>query len=227
MKEQKSSNKSYVWGLMLGIIALTAVCLVEQVLKPPYFVKSAVKLLCFGGAVVLHALLTRQGIREVIRLHKPKSLRKLILFIIMFFLGIGILFLIFKSRIDLSSIRESLIAKEGLTKKNCFFVFAYIIVVNSFLEEAFFRGFLSGLIPNRKIGFSVSALLFSLYHIGIIGNWFNPFLLAFCIAGLAVVALCLQFLSERFGSVAASWIVHASANVAINTIGALLIFEVL
>lgn len=227
MMERKQSGKIWIAGLVLAAAALTVVFLTEQIIKPGYWIKSAVKVASFGGAVLVYVLLCKKKLYDVINLHKPKSIRKLLVCIAMFFVGIIVLFLIFRSRIDLASIRQSLVTKEGLTRKNCFFVFAYIIIVNSFLEEAFFRGFLSGIIPNKKAGFTVSALLFSLYHIGIIGNWFHPLILILCIVGLAAVGLFLQFLSERYRSVAAGWIVHASANVAINTIGALLIYEVL
>ena len=220
-------KKMRIAGGMIALVALGIVLYTEQVIKPVYFIKSAVKVASFGGAVLLYALLSGQKLREIIRLHKPKKLGGLIACIALFFLGIGVLFLLFRSQLDLASIRESLVTKEGLTKRNCFFVFAYIILVNSFLEESFFRGFVSGLIPNRKVGFPVSAVLFSLYHIGIIGGWFHPAILALCIAGLAVVALFLQYLLERYHSVVASYLVHASANVAINTIGALMIFNIL
>ena len=203
-------KKMRIAGGVIVLVALGIVLYTEQVIKPVYFIKSAVKVASFGGAVLLYALLSGQKLRDIIRLHKPKKL-----------------FLLFRSQLDLASIRESLVTKEGLTKRNCFFVFAYIILVNSFLEESFFRGFVSGLIPNRKVGFPVSAVLFSLYHIGIIGGWFHPAILALCIAGLAVVALFLQYLLERYHSVVASYLVHASANVAINTIGALMIFNIL
>ena len=56
---------------------------------------------------------------------------------------------------------------------------------------------------------------------------FNVFIFALCIIGLALVGLFFQWLSGKFKTIAASWMVHASANVAINVIGALLIFEVL
>ncbi len=227
MKERTNNRKIWIAGLILTAVALTIVFFTEQVLKPGYWIKSAVKVASFGGAILLYVLLSKKKPCEVINLHKPKSIRKLLLCIALFFVGIIVLFLLFKSRIDMASIRQSLVTKEGLTRKNCFFVFAYIIIVNSFLEEAFFRGFLSGIIPNKKAGYPVSALLFSLYHIGIIGSWFHPLILLLCIVGLAAVGLFLQFLSVRYRSVAAGWIVHASANVAINTIGALLIFEVL
>lgn len=220
-------NKMRVAGGAIAIAALLIVMYTEQFIRPAYFTKSAVKVVSFAGAVILYAVISGRKMREIIRFQKPKKLGGLIACIALFFLGIGVLFIIFRNQLDLASIRRSLVEKEGLTKGNCFFVFGYIILVNSFLEESFFRGFFSGLVPNRKLGWTVSAVLFSLYHIGIIGGWFHPAILCLCIVGLAAVGLFLQFLLERYHSVVASYIVHASANVAINTIGALMIFHVL
>ena len=73
----------------------------------------------------------------------------------------------------------------------------------------------------------ISAVLFSLYHIGIFVTWFSVPLFILCVAGLAGVGLFLQWVSEKFRSIAASYVVHASANISINVIGALLIFGVI
>ena len=53
---------------------------------------------------------------------------------------LALTFLLTRNYLDLASIRRNLMTKERLTKENCLFVFAYIATVNSFLEEAFFRG---------------------------------------------------------------------------------------
>ena len=171
--------------------------------------------------------MVKKKVTEVINLHKIKKVGVLLGCIALFFLGIGILFLIFKNTINLESIRQSLVSKEGLTKENCLFAFAYIIFINSFLEEAFFRGFISGMLGNIIWGYVVSAVLFSIYHIGIIGGWFNPLVFIICVVGLAIVGLFLQWVSSHFKTILASYLVHASANVAINIIGALLLFGVL
>ncbi|MBR3040811.1 MAG: CPBP family intramembrane metalloprotease [Lachnospiraceae bacterium] len=223
----KRKKSTIINGCIIALLALALVFLTEQVLQPGYWVKAAIKAAAFIGAIVIYTFHSGKKFLDVINLHKPKKIGILILCILVFFVGIGVLFFLLRNQIDLSSIKESLMTKERLTKKNCLFVFVYIICVNSFLEEAFFRGFLARMIPNKWVGAIISALLFSVYHIGIVGTWFNVFIFALCIIGLALVGLFLQWLSGKFKTIAASWMVHASANVAINVIGALLIFEVL
>ena len=137
------------------------------------------------------------------------------------------LFFIFKNQIEWSGIKESLVGKEGFTRQNCLFAFAYIIIFNSFLEEAFFRGFLSGIFTKKWVGYIISAVLFSAYHIGIVGGWFTIPIFLICIFGLVLVALFLQWLNNHYKTIVANWLVHASANIAINIIGTLLIFEIL
>ena len=214
-------------GLIVAFIAVTIVFVTEQVFQAGYLIKTIVKVISFMGAVGLYCGITKSRFTDVIRLHKLKNIKPIIIWMLFFFVGMTAAFFIFKRFIDLDGIRESLIAKENLTKSNCLFVFAYIILCNSFLEESFFRGFLSGIFPNKLVGTIVSAAVFSVYHIGIFVTWFNPFIFAICIVGLAAVGVFLQWLSGKFESILASYITHACANVVLNIIGALMIFEVI
>lgn len=223
MKEKNAK----ILCIVLAIAVLALAFFVEQVIQPGYLIKSIIKVCSFGGVICLYSALAKKNILDVINLHKPRKIGILIGCIALFFVGIGILFMIFTSQINWDGVRESLVTKEGLTRQNCFFVFGYIIVVNSFLEEAFFRGFFPGLFKNKLVGSITSALLFSAYHIGIIGSWFNVLVFLVCIIGLAFVGLFLQWLSNKYETIVADWMVHASANIAINVIGALLIFEIL
>ncbi len=220
----------FLTGLSLALLAILIVFLTEQFLKPPYAVKSAVKVFCFMGAMLLYCKLTNRKFCDAVNFHRIKNARPILVCMLFFFAGTAAAFLLFRGFLDLDGIRRSLMVKEGLTKRNCIFVFLYIILCNSFLEESFFRGFVTGLFKdfrNKKVGRIVSAVLFSLYHIGIFAAWFSPFIFLLCIVGLALVGLFLQWLSERHGSILASTVTHACANVAIDIIGALLIFEVL
>ncbi|MCR5067932.1 MAG: CPBP family intramembrane metalloprotease [Erysipelotrichaceae bacterium] len=220
-------NRRALAGLFLALTAIAAVAITEQFIKPGYVIKSVIKLVCFSGAIILYSVISQKKAADVIFLRPLSNPRPLIFSVLFCFFGMGLAFLIFRSQLDLANIRDNLMAKENLTKENCLYVFTYIIVVNSFLEEAFFRGFTAHLFENRKLSFSLSAVLFALYHIGIVASWFNPLIFLVCIGGLALVGLFLQWLAESFGTLKASWIAHASANVAINIIGALLIFGIL
>ena len=61
----------------------------------------------------------------------------------------------------------------------------------------------------------------------IIGSWFNVLIFMICVIGLTLVGLFLQWVEHHFKTIIANWMVHASANIAINVIGTLLIFEIL
>lgn len=220
-------NKQKFVGIALALAALIIVFVTEQVLQPTYFLKSAIKAVAFMGAILLYCKLMHQKFTDVISLHKVKNIKPILVYMLCFLVGTAVIFFAFKNYIDLQSIKQNLIAKENLTKGNCLFVFLYIIVCNSFLEESFFRGFVSGVLDNKRIGYVISAVLFSLYHIGIFITWFNPFIFALCIAGLTAVGLFLQWLVQKYESILASYITHACANIAINIVGALLIFELI
>lgn len=226
-KKRISERQKLVIGLILAFIAVTIVFITEQVFKAGYAVKTVVKVISFMGAIGLYCAITGKRFIDVIRLRRIKNIKPIIIWMVFFFAGMTAAFFIFRRFIDLGSIRESLIAKENLTKSNCLFVFAYIILCNSFLEESFFRGFYSGIFPNKRVGTVCSAVVFSLYHIGIFVTWFSPFIFIICIAGLTAVGIFLQWLSDKFESILASYITHACANVVLNIIGALMIFEVI
>lgn len=227
MYESKKSATFKIIGIILAVISVAAVFITEQIIKPGYWIKSAIKLVSFIGAIVIYSLLSKKRITDTINLRRLKKAWVLVICMFAFFIGTAILFFVLKDYIDLGSIRQSLIQKENLTKENCIFVFIYIIIFNSFLEESFFRGFVAHLFDNIKLGDLIASLLFSAYHIGIFVTWFSPAIFILCILGLALVGLFLQWLSEKFESIAASYITHACANIAINIIGALLIFEII
>lgn len=220
-------GKRRFFGLLLALLGLLVVFLVEQLLQPSYWVKTAWKAGAFLGAIALYGAISKQSLREIIGLHKITRARELLLGMLFFFGGIVLLFVCFRGQLDLNGIKQSLTQKEKLTRQNCLLVFGYIIVCNAFLEEAFFRGFLFRLFAKKKTGALVSAVLFSLYHIGIFITWFNPFLFVLCVLGLVAVGLFLQWIAARYQSIAASYLIHACANLGINTIGALLIFGLL
>ena len=217
-----TDRKKTAYGLVLSIGAVILMTLVEKVLAPSYAVKSLLKVLCFAGSILLYCVIFHEDVKNVIFLYR-KKLPKLIYILMIgtYLFMIGAYFL-FKDKIDLSSIRESLFEKEGLSRDNFLFIFSYIILVNSFLEEAFFRGFILHIFRGKS-GSLFSAFLFSLYHIGIMSSWFHPLIFVICILGLMVAGLFLEEIKKRSGTLLGNWIVHGFANLAINTIATFMI----
>ena len=217
-------------GLILAVIALAVITYVEMVVRPSYFIKSAVKMCILLAAAGAYCIFTGSSFLKTIRLKKIRIPRRLVLVMAAAYVGFIIVFLLFRGFLDLGSIRQSLMTKEGLTRGNCIFIFIYIIVINSFLEEMFFRGFVYSVSESsfgKKGAYIISALLFAFYHIGIVSGWMSAFLLIMCIAGLAIIGAVLQYISVRCESIAISWLIHGCANLAINTVGFLLIFDMI
>ncbi len=219
--------KYSVLFIVFTVVSLVFFYFVERIIQPEYFVKSIIKAGIICGLIISYSFMTHKNLREVISLHKPEKIGILVAYCFAVIIVIGLIIFLFRNQIDWSGIRRSLVEREGLNEKNTFFVYLYIVVVNSFLEEALFRGFIPKLFTKRKAGWIVSAVLFAFYHIGIVGSWFNILIFILCIAGMCIAGLILQWLCEKYKSLAASYMVHASANMCINMVGNLLLLGIL
>lgn len=220
--------RQIVLPITAAVLYIAVMLLVEQYLQPAYFIKSLIKLALTAALIGGACAIEGRGLAETLFWRPMKPAKGLFLLMAAMFAGVLLGFFLLRGQLDLGLIRERLMAKEGLTKGNCLFVFAYIIAVNSFLEEAFFRGFLGHAFPEklqRPWGILFAALSFAVYHIGILDSWMNAGMLLLMTAGLAAVGAVLQIICDRFGSVRASWLVHACANLAINAIGFMVIWE--
>ena len=225
MTENRNSETKPLTGLILGIAAVMIMTLIERVIVPGYWIKSLFKLLVFFGAVTIYCVISKKNLKTVLHITDKKPSKKLIIFMIGVYLFIIAAFLIFRKQLDLLNIRDKLFAKEHLSRENFWIVFLYIIVVNSFLEESFFRGFLFQSIKPSGIilAYLISGFLFAVYHIGIVANWFHPAIFILCIVGLMGAGIFLQYIEQQNDNLIASWLVHAFANMAINTIGTIMI----
>lgn len=214
--------------MLSAIIFIVCMTLTEQLFAPPYFIKSVIKLLLTLTLIGIGTALSQIGLRESVRLRKMQKAGKLIVFMIAVIPTVLLGFMLLRGFLDLPTIRQNLMQKEQLTKENCLYVFAYITLVNSFLEEAFFRGFLTEAFRRadmQKSGTLLSALAFAVYHLGIVDSWLSVPMLLLCMAALFGAALFLQAICDHYESVKASWLVHGCANLAINAVGILLIFR--
>lgn len=200
-------------------LACIAMAFVETVLCPGYWVKALIRILLFGGAIAAYALRFRS--RELRSLFHGASLRSALLLAMGAFCVLLGGFALLRPFIDLTAIAAGLGAGQNITADNFPLVALYICVVNSLLEELFFRGF-SFLILRRHLNPTAaclfSAAAFSLYHVSILSGWFSLWLFCLLLGGLFLCGLLFNWLDRR-GSLWPSWLLHASANAAINTIG--------
>ena len=214
--------------VLAAVIFLAGMLLTEQLLAPPYLIKSLIKLLLTVTLIGTGTALSKVSLKESIRFRPMQNAGKLIVIMIAVIPAVLLGFWLLRGFLVPQAIRENLMRKEQLTKENCLFVFAYIALVNSFLEESFFRGFLTEGFRRAempKAGRICSALAFAVYHLGIVDSWLSLPMLLVCIAALFGAALFLQAICDHYDSVKASWLVHGCANLAINAVGILLIFR--
>ena len=97
----------------------------------------------------------------------------------------------------------------------------YIVIINAGLEEWYFRGF--GYLRLRHLlskqwAIAISATLFSAYHVALMAGLFPWPLYWTLVAGLVGVGAVFCWLDEQTGSLWPSFVVHASANLAMNLV---------
>ena len=74
----------------------------------------------------------------------------------------------------------------------------------------------------RKLAYLFSAIMFALYHVAMMIDWFSIGLYFLIIMGLMLGGLIFNYLNEKNETIYVSWITHMFANFAINTVGFIL-----
>jgi membrane protease YdiL (CAAX protease family) len=204
-----------------------AVTLIDAFIHPNYFVKIPIKIVFFLALPMLFFVKNREAFSDFKKLFvfRKSGILKA------FLLGIGVYavivggFLLTKNIIDYSNVTSNLTDGMGITASNFIYVSLYISLMNSFLEEFFFRGF--GFITlkkytTRKVAYIFSSVLFAIYHVGMLVGMFEFWALLLLLFGLIIGGCIFNFLNELNDNVYPSWFVHMFANFAINTVGFIL-----
>ena len=224
-------NKKKIYILISILIFSLVVCLIDAVIHPNYFVKIPIKIVFFLVLPILFFLFNKSDISEFKKLFvfkKKGFLTSIALGIAVFVVIMGG-YLLTKNLIDYSNVTTSLTESMGITADNFIYVAFYIAIINSFLEEFFFRGY--GFITlkkysSRKFAYSFSSGVFAVYHIGMLIGMFNIGALLLLLAGLVAGGCIFNYLNELNDNIYSSWFVHMFANFAINTVG-LILFGIL
>lgn len=218
-------KKSVTAIFILVILGCLIMAWVDSILSPNYAIKSTIKLILFLLIPVSYALIDQNtSFRKLFKLKNGKKAFPIALGIGVYCFILGSYFLI-GPYFDFSNITATLESSIGVSKSNFIFVALYISIINSLLEEFFFRGFaflsLKKVI-SRKVAYVFSAGAFSLYHVAIMTSWFSPLLFIIIIISLFIAGLLFNWVNEKSNTIYPSWMIHLSANLAINTIGFIL-----
>lgn len=203
-------------AICCGIMAL-----VDAVVQPPYFIKSAIKVALFLLIPLILGVKLNFSPFLCLRSDKKAILAGISLGIGTFAVILGG-YALLSPFLDLSAIPGALEAGVGVTADNFLYVSLYIALCNSLLEEFFFRGFaflsLKSVSSNR-FAFYFSAACFAVYHAAILKGWFSPVLMLLTLSALFICGLFFNWLDHKRERIWISWLVHLFANLAINTIG--------
>ena len=212
--------KNSVRVSLYSLLACGLLYYIEQGVGVAYVIKASLKIVLF---LVIPCLMMGYS-KEIkigdllgIRHMSFKSLKLGLIIGGLSFVSLILLGTLFAPMIDFDSLRLELSEKLHVTKGVFLFIALYITLVNSLLEEFFFRGFmyLSISKDHKKAGMFFSALLFGLYHMAMFQTWFPRWLVAVCVVGLICVGLFFNWVNDRSRSFMNSWVIHIIADSAI------------
>lgn len=220
-------NKKSVYIMISIVVFSIFVCLIDALIQPNYFVKIPIKILFFLALPMLFFVINKRDFDEFKKLFvfKKNGILKALLLGLLVYLVIIIGYFLLKSIIDFSNVTTSLTSGMGITAENFLYVSLYISLMNSFLEEFFFRGY--GFITlkkytSRRFAYIFSSVIFAIYHVGMLVDMFNIWTSLLLLVGLIIGGCIFNYLNEANDNIYPSWFVHMFANFAINTIGFIL-----
>ena len=211
--------------ILITVFGCLCMGIVDAVIQPGYITKSGIKIVLFLLLPILYAQFDKScDLKYLFRPGKKGILIALGLGAAVYAVILGGYFLT-RNIIDYSNVTSSLTSGMGITAENFIYVSLYISLMNSFLEEFFFRGY--GFITlkkytSRKVAYLFSSSLFAVYHIGMLVEMFHFGALLLLLLGLIVGGCIFNYLNERNDNIYPSWFVHMFANFAINTVGFIL-----
>jgi len=214
--------------LIIGItlFACTVMGVVDALIQPGYVVKSIIKLSMFLLLPVIYARIDRScDLKSLFRVDRKGILIAAGMGAAIFAVILGAFFL-FRNVFDFSSLAGSLTSSTGVNKENFLFVAIYISLVNSLLEEFFFRGFSFLCLcraSKRWFAYIFSAGVFALYHIAMMIGWFSWIVVLLALTGIFIGGLIFSFFNEKYDNIYLSWLIHMCSNFAINIIGFILL----
>ena len=227
MRIEKDENyKKYyiIFSLLLFSFATT---FVDLIVHPNYFVKISIKIILFILIPSIYFIIFKKeakDLKNIFKFNTKGILLSIFLGILIFATIIGGYFLT-NNLFDYSNVSNNLTSGMGITKSNFMYVAIYITIINSFLEEFFFREF--GFIElkkqtNVKFANLFSSICFAIYHVGMSIGSFKLVLLIIIILALVFAGIIFNTLIKKYKNIYIPWIVHIFTDAAIMIVGTIL-----
>jgi membrane protease YdiL (CAAX protease family) len=213
------------WILLL-VVAVCMLMAFVDFTKIHYVPKATMKILAFVSIPVFYHVFVNAPDKWDFLRYKKKSIGYALLLGIAIYVCILLAYFTLGSFFDFGNVAHVLNDTVGVNKENFLYISIYISFINSFIEEFFFRGFAFLTLKrnsSRRFAMIFSSLAFAVYHATLMAGLFDLPLYLLCLVALAIAGFIFNLLDEKSGTLYPSWIVHACANFAINTVGFILL----
>jgi len=222
------NKRNLIYLIVTSLFAIALLYFSDQVMVLNYLSKIALKTVLFVVFPITYIAQTGENVLKSSifnrRINKPELRRRNLgaaLGILVFIILI-VAYIFMKPYIDTDQLILEFQEKYKINKSNLLYYSFYLVFINSFLEEFFFRGFLFLNIKKlgfRKTAYIFSSLLFAVYHIANFQNWFSAPVFVLALAGLFAGGCVFNYLDDQQETFLNSWFVHICADLAIVLIG--------
>ncbi len=122
--------------------------------------------------------------------------------------------------VDKEAIAAKIHTQFGVTAGTVLLIAPFTIVINSLVEEFFYRGFAFGQLAARRpvIGTLLPAAVFTVQHLMFTFHWVTALPLAIGIVALFIFALVAQAMYAKADSIVAPWVIHICGDLAMMAI---------
>lgn len=238
VKNFRYTEKNRKGSTMKKTIVISAVSLfacgvlygIEQGMHVNYLIQSLVKIALFLLIPAVFYWSNRHERRMTVSRRSNNGGNNWIYAVLLGVLSFGAVlgaYLILSPFIDFAHVVADLQNRLKVTQMNYLLIGAYVIFINSLLEEVFFRGFVFAELykkGRRFYAYFFSSLLFAAYHISIFRTWFEWPLMILALLGIMTGGLIFCWLNRHELKITYSWIAHVFADIAIIGIGYTLFF---
>lgn len=220
-------KKRSTYIIISVIILALSVCFIDAIIKPNYIIKSIIKIIFYLLIPTIYFIINKDELKDFKSLFIPtkKDILKTTILSVSIYLFFVLGYFLVRNFIDFSNITTNLTNNMGIDKNNFIFVTLYISFINSFLEEFFYRGYAFITLKkhiNKRTAYIFSSSIFTIYHIGMLTDFFKFPDIILMIIGLFIGGCIFNYLNEKTNNIYPSWIVHMFTNLGINTIGFIL-----
>ena len=218
-----SMRQRFIIVTLLGFLPFIILLLSHTFLPQGYSFSSIYKLI-FLAPILLRKQWQSCSFFESIIQHvhfKPKNILSGIITGILLATLYGLVYIVSTHFLNFAPAVTALSEKLALTPLKIILVCIYIFILNSFLEEFFWRTFIFNELAkyHKLLAHIISGSGFALQHIVFFIGFFSTPILALAFAGLFAFSILMNYMFARWSDLTQIWIAHAIADTAQFMIG--------